>query len=90
MSKPNTLEKRKKLGLPHIYALLFLIIVVCTLLTWILPAGSFDRVLNEATNRTVVVPGTYHAVESSPVGLFDMFRSIYDGFMDKRYKCRCS
>ena len=82
MSKPNTLEKRKKIGLSHIYALLFLIIVVCTLLTWVLPAGSFDRVLNEATNRTVVVPGSYHAVESSPVGLFDMFRSIYDGFMD--------
>jgi len=82
MSNPNTLEKRKKLGLPHIYALLFLIIVVCTLLTWVLPTGSFDRVVNEATGKTVVVAGTYHAVEASPVGLFDMFRAIYEGFMD--------
>ena len=68
--------------MPHIYALLFLIIVVCTLLTWVLPTGSFDRVVNEATGKTVVVAGTYHAVEASPVGLFDMFRNIYEGFMD--------
>ena len=82
MSNQPTLEKKKKLGLPHIYGLLFLIIVFCTIMTWVLPAGEFDRVLNEATNRTVAVAGTYHAVQSSPVGLFQMFQAIYNGFCD--------
>ena len=76
MKQDNTLRKKSTRAVPHIYALLFLIIVVCTVLTWILPAGQFDRV------DDVVVAGTYHAVESSPVGLFEMFQSIYTGFCD--------
>ena len=67
MSNGNMLKKKKGITLPHIYILLFSIIVVCTILTWILPAGEFDRVVNEATGRTVAVAGTFHTVEQSPV-----------------------
>ena len=45
-------------------------------MTWILPAGQFDRV------DDVVVAGTFHAVESTPVGLFQMFQLIHTGFCD--------
>lgn len=31
---------KKKFALPHIYALLFGIIILCTLMTWILPECS--------------------------------------------------
>lgn len=76
MKPDNTLTKKSKRTVPHIYALLFAIIVVCTILTWILPAGQFDRV------DDVVVAGTFHAVESTPVGLFQMFQLIHTGFCD--------
>lgn len=79
MSKGAVLEKKKGVALPHIFLLLFCIIAICTIMTWILPAGEFERTVN-ASNRTVVVPGTYHSVEQSPVGLFDMFQQIYSGF----------
>ena len=78
MPADNTLTKKKKFTLPHIFLLLFCIIAVCTVMTWVLPAGEFDRVVSG--NRTVVVPGTYHTVEQSPVGLFSMFQQIYNGF----------
>lgn len=81
MSTGKTLEKKKKLSLPHIYVLLFAIIVVCTILTWVLPAGEFDRVVNDA-NRSVAVAGTFHTVEQSPVGLFEMFQAVYNGMCD--------
>ena len=81
MAPENALNSKKKLTLPHIYVLLFGIIVLCTLLTWVLPAGEFDRVVNEA-GRTVAVAGTYHTVESSPVGFFAMFQAIYNGFVN--------
>ena len=58
MAKGNTLADKKTFKLPHIYGLLFLIIVICTILTWILPAGEFDRALNESTGTTVAVAGT--------------------------------
>ena len=82
METGNTLNKRRRFQMPHIYVLLIGLILACGVLTWILPAGSFDRVLNEATNRMVVIPGTYHAVERTPVGLFQLFRCIYAGMMN--------
>ena len=82
MSSGNMLKKKKGIQLPHIYVLLFAIIVVCTILTWVLPAGEFDRVVNEATGRTVAVAGTFHTVKQSPVGIFQMFQSIYNGMCD--------
>ncbi len=81
MKKDNMLGKKKKFSLPHIYALLFGIIVVCTILTWVLPAGEFDYIVNEA-GRTVAVAGTFHTVESTPVGLFGMFKQIFNGMVD--------
>ena len=82
MSSGNMLKKKKGIQLPHIYVLLFSVIIVCTILTWVLPAGEFDRVMNEATGRTVAVAGTFHTVEQSPVGIFQMFQSIYNGMCD--------
>lgn len=80
MANETALQKQKKgFKLPHIYILLFGLIAICTILTWIIPAGEFDRVVNEA-GRTVAVAGTFHTVDPTPVGLFQMFQEIYNGF----------
>ena len=81
MSNGNTLEKKKKFSAPHIYLLLVCVIVVCTLLTWVLPAGEFDREIN-ANGTEVVVPGTYHEIDASPVGPFQMVQALYVGMND--------
>ena len=49
--------------LPHPLILLLAAVVLAAVLTWILPAGSFDRRDDPATGRRVVVAGTYHPVE---------------------------
>ncbi|NMW85671.1 YfcC family protein [Peptoniphilus sp. AGMB00490] len=72
---------KKKFELPHIYVLLGLIIVICAILTWILPTGEFIREANEA-GIEVAVPGTYHIVEKSPVGFFATLQSFYKGMVD--------
>ena len=46
-------------------------ILLAAAASWVLPAGEFERREDETTGRMVVVPGTYHAVEQSPVGPFD-------------------
>ena len=75
------MKEKKKFELPHIYVLLSAIIIVCTILTWILPTGEFLRKANEA-GIEVAVPGTYHLVDRSPVGFFDMIQSFYKGMVD--------
>lgn len=73
-------KKKRKLNMPHIYVLLVAIIICCTIASWILPAGEFDRVVNEAGTQ-VVVPGTFHTVASTPVSPFEMVISIYKGMI---------
>lgn len=65
---------------PHVYALLMGLSLLAALGTWVLPAGEFNRVLDEAVGREVVLPGTFHAVASSPIGPFQVFVSMMKGF----------
>lgn len=74
-------DKKRKFKLPHIFVLLTGIIIVCAILTWILPAGEFDRQTN-AAGTEVVVPGTYHTVDASPVGPFETLKSLYNGMLN--------
>jgi uncharacterized ion transporter superfamily protein YfcC len=73
--------EKKRFKLPHIFVLLVGIIFICAIASWLLPAGEFERAQN-AAGRTVVVPGTYHTVEQSPVSLFGAVKAIYLGMVD--------
>jgi uncharacterized ion transporter superfamily protein YfcC len=70
-----------RLRLPHPIVLLGAAVVVAALLTWILPAGQFERRDDAATGRRVVVAGTYHPVDPSHVGWFDAAVAIPRGFI---------
>ena len=71
-----------KFKVPHTFVILFWIIVIATLATYIIPAGNFDRVQSEAYSwLKVIVPGTFHPVDQSPVGIFSMFMGIYEGLI---------
>ena len=67
---------------PHPLALLTACILLAAALTWILPAGEFDRTEDAATGRTVVVAGTYHRVEAAPVGPFGAMIASPEGLID--------
>src|SRR5678816_654162 len=55
---------------------------MCAALTWILPAGEYERRDDPATGRRVVVAGTYHRVEPAPVGPFAAVVAIPRGFVE--------
>ncbi|NBH82972.1 YfcC family protein [bacterium C-53] len=58
-------EKKMKLHMPHVLTLIFFLIIVVAVLTWILPSGEFDRTIMETSTgeRSVAVAGTYHTTE---------------------------
>lgn len=53
---------------PTAFTILFALIVVVAALTWIIPAGQYDKIPNEALGKDVPVPGSYHQVEANPQG----------------------
>jgi uncharacterized ion transporter superfamily protein YfcC len=57
-------------------------VAICAALTWILPAGQYDRRDDPATGRSIVVAGTYHRVDPAPVGAFAAAVAIPRGFVE--------
>jgi uncharacterized ion transporter superfamily protein YfcC len=54
-------RKRGRFTLPSAYTILFALIVLMAIATWLVPAGVYDRDKEGAPK-----PGTYHEVESNP------------------------
>ena len=50
---------------PTAFTILFVLIVVVAALTWIIPAGQYERAMNATLGREAPVPGTYAQVEPS-------------------------
>jgi uncharacterized ion transporter superfamily protein YfcC len=67
--------------LPHPIILLLGGVVVAAALTWILPAGEFERKDDPSTGKRVVVAGTYHPVPRAPVGPFAAAVAVPRGFV---------
>lgn len=58
--------------------MLFGIIVLVTLLTYLLPAGSYERIT--VGGRSQVLPGSYSLQPAQPVGWLQMFRAFPEGY----------
>ncbi len=72
----------KKIRFPHSYVLIFYVIVIVTLLTYILPAGSFERAVDTETGITYVVADSFQKLDRNPVTPFSMFTGILEGMLD--------
>lgn len=77
----NNIKKKTK-EFPHIFIILFVVIIVAAILTYIVPAGHYERVIDEATGREVINPQSFKYIESTPVGPFEMLLAIVEGFID--------
>ena len=61
--------------MPDTIVILVAMLVIVCLLTFILPAGSFDF----AEDGRTVIPGTYHYVEKNPAGIVEFLEAFYKG-----------
>jgi len=67
---------------PTAYTILFGLIILVAALTWIIPAGQYERAMNEEVGREVAVPGTYQIVDPNPQGFVDVMLAPTGGFYD--------
>lgn len=66
---------------PDIYLILLGFILLAAALTWIVPAGSYERsVLPDG--REVVVPGSYRVVPPEPAGFLEVVTAVPDGLRE--------
>ena len=73
---------RRRFALPHPLTLLTACIIVGAALSWIVPAGQYERRDDPATGKRIVIAGTYHHVEPNPVGPFGALLAVPHGLAD--------
>lgn len=70
-------EAKKKFKMPDTYVLLLFFILCSALLTYIMPAGTYEF-FPDTKN---IDPNSFHHIENTPVNLFYAFQSITEGMI---------
>lgn len=66
---------------PHTFVIVFSIILLSAVLTWIIPGGSFDRetVTVNGVNREIIKADSFHFTEQQPQ-TWQIFSAFFEGF----------
>ncbi|MBN3036035.1 MAG: YfcC family protein [Bacteroidales bacterium] len=66
---------------PHTYVIIFYIIMIAALLTWIIPGGAYDRqtIVVNGVERTVIVEDSFHYMDSHRQ-TWQVFAALFRGF----------
>lgn len=75
------LTKKKKFTFPSSPLVLFILVVLVAVLTYVVPAGQYQYITDAAGN-TVVDANSFQYVEQNPVSPFRLFVAIQEGFID--------
>ena len=75
------MKANKKIKMPGAVVILFILLVAMSLLSYIIPAGQFERVEAES-GRMMVVADSFKFVDRNPISLLDFFASIPQGFVN--------
>ncbi|GHS94020.1 hypothetical protein AGMMS50276_05770 [Synergistales bacterium] len=81
-SVSNVGKEKKHKELPHIFVILLSIIIIAMIATYVVPAGKYDRVMDEHSKRMVIAPDSFKYVENTPVNPFEMFVSLEMGLIE--------
>lgn len=69
---------KKKFAIPHTYVILFAMILLMAVLTYIIPAGQYQKI-EGPSGRMVVDPASFEYVEKNPAKIFDIFKAFPKG-----------
>jgi len=72
-------KKKKTFRIPHVYVLLIIIMLIATVASYLIPAGEYARVSDEATGRMIIDASSFQLIDRTPVGLFDLALAIPEG-----------
>ncbi|MGP4062309.1 YfcC family protein [Halobacillus sp. H74] len=72
-------EKKRKWEMPDTYVILFAVLLLAVISTYLVPSGAFERETVDGVER--VIPGTYSEVDGSPAGFMDIFLALQEGMI---------
>ena len=64
---------------PHVYVILFVLIIISAILTYIVPANQYDFQIIDGETSRLIDPETYHPVDQAPIDPWEVLLSIPKG-----------
>lgn len=80
MGKSNMPEKKKNSIHIHEYMVVITMLIIACVLTYIIPAGEYAKIVKEA-GKEVIDPNGFHFIENTPVNPITVFNLIFQGFV---------
>lgn len=74
-------EGAKNKGGLHPLILIVSMAVLAMILSYVVPAGTFERAIDPVTNRMSVVAGSFQFVDQTPVGIWEFAQSFHKGIV---------
>ena len=65
-----------KFRMPTAYTILFLLIILVAIATWLIPAGAYEYI------DGVPIAGSYHEIAANPQGTAAVLQAAFSGFFD--------
>lgn len=73
-------QKQKEKKSINPFVLLFSVLVVMAIFSYIIPAGEYTRTLVDG--RNVVVPNSFKTISRTPVSFLNIFSAVHDGMVE--------
>ncbi len=68
--------------LPHVYVILLFMMLLVVIMSWVIPSGAYERVLDGTTGREIINPDQFAYVENeTPITFMNFFEAVYNGFV---------
>lgn len=74
-------NKLLQVKMPHTYVILTMILLAVVALTYLIPAGEYQRVLDPVSGRMVVIADSFHFTQGVRPGFFDIFLAVQRGYV---------
>lgn len=79
-------KKRFSIKIPNTFVILFFLVLLASILTWIIPPGEFqyEEVKIDGVTRNLVIPGSFHTIdksEANQTGVIDFMSSFHKGLI---------
>ena len=75
-------ENIKKKDAMHPMLLMVIVVVICALMTFIVPSGRYERTVSEETEREIVVPDSFSYVEKTSADFLGILMSLTLGMQE--------
>lgn len=81
-------KEKKSFKMPDTWIVVFIMVVIVAILSWIIPSGSYDYVTKEINGsmRNLAIEGSFHYLEGAesgtPTGLLGIFSALYTGCVE--------